>query len=146
MLDGLADIRVRDTLLWDVAHREPESLPAVFDALAGLLRAAPTGRVAPVATCCAVVAWLQGDGARALMAIERALADDPDYSLAQLVGASLQSGLPPATWREAMAGLARDDCRHGPIGATRVRRATGGASCPTPGRSLYSRTVKSSSA
>ena len=117
MLDGLADIRVRDTLLWDVAHREPDSLPAVFDALAGLLRAAPTGRVAPVATCCAVVAWLQGDGARALMAIERALADDPHYSLAQLVGASLQSGLPPATWREAMAGLARDDCRHGPTGA-----------------------------
>jgi hypothetical protein len=115
VLDGLSDIRVRDTLLWDVAHLDPALLPEVFDVLAALVRDAPPGRVAPVATCCAVVAWLQGDGARALMAVQRAHEDDREYSLAQLVTASLQAGLPPQAWREAMAGLAREECRNGPV-------------------------------
>jgi hypothetical protein len=29
------------------------------------------------------------------------------------VAASLRAGLPPDAWRESMAALTRDDCRHG---------------------------------
>jgi len=61
-----------------------------------------------------VVAWLLGDGARATMAIERARTDDPDYTLAALVEASLAAGLPPGAWRDAMGDLTREECRFGP--------------------------------
>jgi hypothetical protein len=57
--------------------------------------------------------WLGGDGARANVALDRALADDPDYSLGLMVSAALRSGLPPQSWRDAMSGLTRDTCRHG---------------------------------
>ena len=36
-----------------------------------------------------------------------------EYSLALLLAASLEAGLPPVAWRESMAGLSRDHCRHG---------------------------------
>ena len=48
-----------------------------------------------------------------MMAVDRALADDPDYSLAALVATSLRAGLAPTAWREVMAALPRDECRHG---------------------------------
>ena len=69
--------------------------------------------MAPVASCAAIVAWLLGDGARAQIAVERARRDDGEYSLALLLAASLRAGLPPDAWRESMAALTRDDCRHG---------------------------------
>jgi len=78
-----------------------------------VLRSAPDGHVAPVASCAAIVAWLLGDGARAHIAVDRARHDDAGYSLALLLAASLTAGLPPAAWRESMAALTRDDCRHG---------------------------------
>lgn len=65
-------------------------------------RQAPPGLVAPVATCAAVASWLVGDGARAQVALDRALRDRPDYSLALLVQHSVRIGLPPRAWREAM--------------------------------------------
>jgi hypothetical protein len=117
---GLADVRVRDTVLWECAATAPEALDRALDLLALATRSAPAGHVAPVATCAAVVAWLLGDGTRASVALGRALADDPLYSLAQLVAESLRVGLPPSTWREATSGLSRSDCRYG-TGA--VRRA-----------------------
>lgn len=110
---GLRDIRVRDTFLWDVCTWHAEHLPVGIAAMAAVLRAAPPGHVAPVATALAVLAWLGGDGARARIAIDRALADERDYSLALLLDASIRGGLPPSSWREAMSQLARDDCRHG---------------------------------
>jgi uncharacterized protein DUF4192 len=42
--------------------------------------------------------WLAGDGARALMATERALAADADYNMAQLVTMVLGAGINPADW------------------------------------------------
>ncbi|MBK9740050.1 MAG: DUF4192 domain-containing protein [Actinobacteria bacterium] len=117
---GLSDIRVRDTVLWETTRLDPDALHRGLSALTAAVRCTPNGWVAPVATACATVAWLVGDGARALIAVERALLDDPDYSLAILVVQSLQAGLPPDSWREALAALSRDECRHG--SATRPRR------------------------
>ncbi|MCX6433850.1 MAG: DUF4192 family protein, partial [Actinobacteria bacterium] len=113
LLLGLADIRVRDTALWDLAHGEQDDLRRALDVLTQALRAAPEGLVAPVATCVAIVAWQLGDGTRASIAVERALQDEPEYSLAALVSASLRAGLPPQAWREAMGGLTREICRYG---------------------------------
>lgn len=119
---ALSDIRVRDTLLWECARADAPALRVAFEGLSDAVRGAPGGRVAPVATVCAAVAWLLGDGARSLIAVERALSDDPHYSLALLILQSLQAGLPPETWREALAGVTREECRFG-VG----RRATLGA-------------------
>lgn len=46
----------------------------------------------------AFAAWLTGDGAQALIAVERALRADPDYSMAQIILDILQGGVSPAHW------------------------------------------------
>ena len=111
-LQGLRDIRVRDTFLWDMAQPGTDTR-AVTARLADLVRCAPPGMVAPAATALAITQWSNGDGARANVALDRAQADDPDYSLAHLVGTALRSGLPPSSWAASLADLDRDTCRHG---------------------------------
>lgn len=113
---GLADIRVRDTLLWDATRWAEDDACRALDRLLECVRATPIGTVAPVATCAALVAWLLGDGARAQVALDRAQAADAGYSLALLLAASLRAGLPPSAWREAMGSLDRSACRHGRTG------------------------------
>ena len=112
-LAALADIRVRDTVLWELCRADQDELDRALTRLQGLVRVAPAGRVAPVATTAALCAWLAGDGARAGIALERALADDPRYSLATLLAGSMTNGLPPSAWRESMATLSRRACRYG---------------------------------
>lgn len=113
LLLGLRDVRVRDTALWELTHGMTMALRTAQDQLIRLLRAAPRGDTAPVGTCVAVVCWLQGDGVRALASVERALEDDPGYSLARLVERAIASGVPPQAWFDTMKGLSRDICRHG---------------------------------
>lgn len=43
-------------------------------------------------------AWLTGDGTQALIAVERALEADPDYSMARLVLGVLEGGVSPEHW------------------------------------------------
>ncbi len=109
LLSGLDDIRVRDTLSWHLS-REDDLRPAL-DALIVAMRSAPPGCVAPVACCTGMVAWCIGDGARASIALDRSLADDPGYVLAQLLARAVHAGLPPAGWRQALADMAEDDMR-----------------------------------
>jgi hypothetical protein len=127
-LVGLRDIRVRDTALWDLG-RAPGPMPAAADGLAALVRSAPEGDVAPAATALAIVHWLDGDGARANVALDRALADNHDYSLGLMVSTALRSGLPPQSWSDAMSGLSRDTCRYG---ADRPVAAPAPATPPAP--------------
>lgn len=115
VLVGLCDVRVRDTVLWFLSRTDQEY--GCLDRLLLALRVAPNGYVAPIATCAALVAWLLGDGARAMIAIERALNDDPEYSLAVLIGGSLAAGLPPTAWNEVMQGLSVEACRVRPPAA-----------------------------
>lgn len=113
LLEGLVDVRVRDTVLWELMELPQPGLHAALAALVPIVRAAPPGLVAPAATCAAICAWLVGDGARARIALDRALADNPAYTMAALVDGALRGGLPPSEWRAAMSGLTRADCRHG---------------------------------
>jgi len=107
----LADIRVRDTVLWHLAS--VGATQGCMDWLVSAMRAAPAGHVAPVAACAAICAWLRGDGVRANAALDRALADNDRYSLAWLVGQSIAYGLPPSSWREVMGRLSESECRNG---------------------------------
>ena len=55
----------------------------------------------------AFAAWLCGDGAQALIAVERALASDRGYSMAKLILRILEGGVAPSAW-VAMPGLSAD--------------------------------------
>ena len=61
-----------------------------------LVRRAQPGYVAPAASLLAVTAWQGGDGALANLALDRALADDPGYSMALLIRDALTAGAPPS--------------------------------------------------
>ncbi|MEZ5116463.1 MAG: DUF4192 domain-containing protein [Candidatus Nanopelagicales bacterium] len=108
VLGALAGIRVRDGLmhrLTDHARNRgpgagagPDLLVRAEQALSECTRRAVGGAVAPVATVLAAVAWLTGSGARALVALDRALDDDPGYTLAHLLRAAIDGGLPPQQW------------------------------------------------
>jgi hypothetical protein len=52
----------------------------------------------PLAFC----AWQSGDGALANVALDRSLADNPDYSMALLLRDALDSGAPPSMARLPM--------------------------------------------
>jgi hypothetical protein len=46
----------------------------------------------------AFAAWLDGDGALAWCAVDRAREADPDHELCALVAETLENAVPPTTW------------------------------------------------
>ena len=111
ILIALCDVRVRDTVLWEIAHSGRHDPHRAFESAAALLRGAPAGMIAPIGTVTGLLGWLIGDGVRAVAALERVWAEDRDYSLAELLGRSINAGLPPSSWRDMMRGLTREACR-----------------------------------
>jgi hypothetical protein len=65
-------------------------------------RHAQPGYVAAPAALLAFVAWQCGDGALANVALDRALADDPRYSMALLLRQVITAGAPPSLARLPM--------------------------------------------
>jgi hypothetical protein len=65
-------------------------------------RRAQPGYVAAPAALLAFVAWQCGDGALANVALDRALADDPRYSMALLLRQVITAGAPPSLARLPM--------------------------------------------
>lgn len=65
---------------------------------------AARGAHAPALTLLAVLAWWEGDGARAGVLVDRALAADPAYRLALLVDQALRTGMPPGWVRATRLG------------------------------------------
>ena len=111
ILWALCDVRVRDTVLWEIARSESHDAHRAYESAVALLRAAPPGLIAPIGAVAALLAWLIGDGVRAVAALDRVDAEDPNYALAELLSRSISAGLPPAGWREMMQGLSREACR-----------------------------------
>lgn len=111
ILWALCDVRVRDTVLWEIARDNSHDAHRSYEIAAALLRAAPPGLIAPIGAVAALLAWLIGDGVRAVAALDRVHADDPNYALAELLNRSISAGLSPAGWREMMQGLSRKACR-----------------------------------
>ena len=95
----LADLRVRDDA-WarmDPRHRAPHRR-----LWTDVVRHACEPYVPAPASLLAFTAWQSGEGALANVAIERALAADPEYSMAHLLGQALDAGLPPSAARLPM--------------------------------------------
>lgn len=59
-----------------------------------------------VLSLAAFAAWMTGDGAQSLIAVERALGADPDYSMAQLMLQMLEGGVSPDHWISFQAAKA----------------------------------------
>jgi hypothetical protein len=95
----LLDLRIRDDA-WarmDPAYRD-EHLRLWTD----ITRLARPGYVAPVASLLAFVAWQSGNGALANVALDRALADNPQYSMAILLREVINTGTSPRQARLPM--------------------------------------------
>jgi hypothetical protein len=90
---ALASLRVRDDM-W--ARMDPDHRDAHERLLTELTRRVPERFAAGPASLLAVAAWQQGNGALANVALDRALAADPDYSMANLLRQIIDAGTPPA--------------------------------------------------
>jgi hypothetical protein len=96
---ALEDIRIRDDA-W--ARLDPKHRRAHLRLWTELTTLARPGYTAPPATLLAFTAWQDGDGALANVALDRALEDDPQYSMAKLLRDALDAGAPPSMARLPM--------------------------------------------
>ena len=95
----LGQTRVRDDA-W--SRMDPGHLGAHLRLWTDLTRLARPGHVAAPASLLAFCAWQSGDGALGNVALDRALADNPGYSMALLLRDALDSGAPPSMARLPM--------------------------------------------
>jgi hypothetical protein len=114
---ALRDLRVRDDA-W--ARMDPAHLDAHRRLWTDVTRRAQPGYVAAPASLLAFVAWQAGDGALANVALDRALADEPGYSMAQLLRQVITAGAPPSLARLPMTpeevAASYDDAEDDPDG------------------------------
>jgi hypothetical protein len=101
VIGRLSDIQVRDFALG--SHTD-EDLDTYFLMWRQLMRMAPVGYVAPIASLFAALAYESGDGALAHRGLDRALADSKGYSLALLLRRVFTAGWPP----ESFAAMRRE--------------------------------------
>ena len=78
------------------ARMLPEHYEAHIRLWTDVTRHATLGYAAAPASLLAFTAWQAGDGALGNLAVERALADTPGYSMALLILSALKAGLPPS--------------------------------------------------
>ncbi len=96
---ALRDLRVRDDA-W--ARMDPAHADAHRRLWIDVTQRAQPGYVAAPAALLAFVAWQSGDGALANVALDRALADEPGYSMARLLRQVITAGAPPSLARLPM--------------------------------------------
>jgi len=99
----VADLRVRDDA-W--ARMDPAHGLDHCRLWTDVVRSAALEFVPAPASLLAFAGWQTGNGALAAMAIERALAADPDYSMALLLDSAVQAALPPSAARMPMSPAA----------------------------------------
>lgn len=98
LIVALDDWRARDVLL---SWWEGERGDALRELLVELVRRGSPLDAAPTLTTLAWVSYLQGEGAFAGIALDRALAVDPEYSLALLLDHALFNGMNPDVFRKS---------------------------------------------
>lgn len=91
----VSGIRVRDEV-WSQITRD--NAEAMLRVLTTVSRSVVPPFEPAVLSLAAFAAWLTGDGAQSLIAVERALAADPDYSMATIMLDLLEGGVSPAHW------------------------------------------------
>jgi hypothetical protein len=98
LLVGLTDKPARDLMYtWGLDDEHAEQVIAF---LISLTQCAVGWYAVPICTVLAGVAYQQGNGALAAVAVERALRTDPTYELAQIVDALLTGQVPPEAIRD----------------------------------------------
>jgi hypothetical protein len=102
VLTRLLDLQVRDFALGSVTE---ETINNYFSAWRWLMRIAPKGYVAPVATLFAAVAYERGDGALAQRALDRVEADDPEYAMLGLFRQVFSRGWSPDNFAKMRSEL-----------------------------------------
>lgn len=95
----LRDLRVRDDA-W--SRMDPRFREEHLRLWTDLTRLAQPGYVSAPASLLAFVGWQSGNGALANVALDRAMEDDPDYSMARLLRQAVDSGAPPSMARLPM--------------------------------------------
>jgi hypothetical protein len=95
----LAHLAVRDDA-W--SRMDPGFRAAHLRLWTDVVRRATPAYLAAPASLLAFTAWQSGEGALANIAIDRALAADPGYSLAQLLRDIMDAGVPPSAARVPM--------------------------------------------
>jgi hypothetical protein len=95
----LANLPVRDDA-W--ARMDPAHSDDHLRLWTDVVKGASVDYVPAPAALLAFTAWQAGNGALAAVAVDRALAADPQYSMAQLLSGVLQAGLPPSAARMPM--------------------------------------------
>ena len=96
---ALTDLRVRDDA-W--ARMLPEHTEAHLRLWTDVVRRVPARYVPAPASLLAFTAWQAGNGALANVAAQRALAADPEYSMALLLLDAIGAGVPPSAARLPM--------------------------------------------
>lgn len=102
LIVALDDVLVRDQIL---TWAEGERAEALQRLLAELAPRAMTGYEAPVLTAYALTCYVQGEGALAGIALDRARQADPGYNLARIVDDALLRCVNPAVLRAWMRDL-----------------------------------------
>lgn len=102
VIGRMSDIQVRDFALG--SHTD-ETADFYWQMWRDLLRIAPRGFVAPIASLFAALAYERGEGALAHKALDRALHDDDQYSLALLLRRVFTAGWPPQSFTAMRAEL-----------------------------------------
>lgn len=102
VLGRLSDIQVRDYAL---GCHEQTSMDSYQTMWRELLKVAPKDYVAPVATLFAAIAYENGEGALAHRALDRAIEDQPEYSMSRLLRRVFSSGWPPSGFSQLRAEL-----------------------------------------
>jgi hypothetical protein len=95
----LRDLRVRDDA-W--ARMDPKYREPYGRMWTDVTRAARPGYVAAPACLLAFAAWQDGNGALANVALDRAIADQPGYTMAELLRQVIDGGVPPSAARLPM--------------------------------------------
>jgi hypothetical protein len=106
---ALKDMRIRDDA-W--ARMDPGHSEAHQRLWIDVVKRAQAGHVAAPASLLAFVAWQTGDGALANLALDRALADIPGYSMAGLLRQVISAGAPPSMARLPMTPEEVAACYH----------------------------------
>jgi Domain of unknown function (DUF4192) len=92
LLAAVSDVQVRDAVSHCPTVAEADAAEGLWVELVGL---APPGWLAGPASLLAAAAYQVGNGVLAGLAVEAALAEDPEHGLAGQLGRALAAGMPP---------------------------------------------------
>jgi hypothetical protein len=102
VLVRLHDLQVRD---YAMGLATPEDSLSLWAMWRWILRIAPKGYIAPVASIFATASYERGEGALAQRALDRALEDDSRYQMAKLLRRTFAAGWPPESFSTMRAEL-----------------------------------------